>query len=193
MIELVTFDNSFPPLRQLALFPAKMTLVRARAILIIEYWRLLIFVVAEVYLGILWACVYSCHLVREVRERSYHAHFRWEHINTSPLISSVLKVVYTAMSRKVVGKSARDNPVSYCGWFLVHCSSKKFERMARKAMDLFLWVLKESNKSRFDGYSVRNIVLIISHVTFRDCCVHIFSDYLSWNNCMHCTLRVSRS
>ena len=170
-----------------------MTLVRARAILIIEYWRLLIFVVAEVYLGILWACMYSCHLVREARERSYHAHFRWGHINTSPLISSVLKVVYTAMSRKVFGKSARDNPVSYCGWFLVHCSSKKFERMARKAMDLYLWVLKESNKSRFDCYSVRNIVLIISHVTFRDCRVHIFSDNLSWNNCMHCTLRVSRS
>ena len=125
-----------------------MTLVRARAILIIEYLRLLIFVVAEVYLGILWACMYSCHLVREARERSYHAHFRWGHINTSPLISSVLKVVHTAMSRKVVGKSARDNPVSYCGWFLVHCSSKKFERMARKAMDLFLWVLKESNKSK---------------------------------------------
>ena len=25
--------------------------------------------------------------------------------------------VYTAVSRKVVGKSARDNPERYCGWF----------------------------------------------------------------------------
>ena len=37
--------------------------------------------------------------------------------------------MYTAVSRKVVGKSARDNPERYCGWFLIHCSSKKFERM----------------------------------------------------------------
>ena len=48
--------------------------------------------------------------------------------------------------------------------------------MAREAMDTCLRVLKESNKSRFDSYSVRNSVLNISHITFRDCHVHIFSD-----------------
>ena len=47
-------------------------------------------------------------------------------------------------------------------------------------MDVCLLVLKESNKSRFDGNCVRNSVLIISHVTFRDCCVHIFPD----NSCI---------
>ena len=41
-------------------------------------------------------------------------------------------------------------------------------------MDICLRVLKESNKSKFDSYSVRNIVLIISHITFWDCRVHIF-------------------
>ena len=46
-------------------------------------------------------------------------------------------------------------------------------------MDICLRVLKESNKSRFDSYSVRNSVLIISHVTFRDCRVYIFPDNLS--------------
>ena len=92
---------------------------------------------------------------------------------------------YTAISRKVVRKSARDNPERYCGWFLVHCFSKKFQRMAREAMDVCLRVLKESNKSRFDSYSVRNSVLIISHITFRDCRVHIFSDNLSRNSCIH--------
>ena len=56
---------------------------------------------------------------------------------------------------------------------------KKLERMAREAMDICLRVLKESNKSRFDSYSVRNSVLIISHVTFRDCRVYIFPDNLS--------------
>ena len=50
-------------------------------------------------------------------------------------------------------------------------------------MDECLRVLKESNKSRFDGYSVRNSVWIITHVTFQDCRVHIFSDNLSRNSC----------
>ena len=63
---------------------------------------------------------------------------------------------YTAVSRKVVEKSARDNLERYCGWFLVHCFSKKFQRMARNSMDVCLRVLKESNKSRCDSYSVKN-------------------------------------
>ena len=37
-----------------------------------------------------------------------------------------------------------------------------------------LKVPKESNKTKFDSYSFRNSVLIISHITFRDCRVHIF-------------------
>ena len=41
-------------------------------------------------------------------------------------------------------------------------------------MDICLRVLKENNKRRFDSYSVRNSVLIISHITFRDCRVHFF-------------------
>ena len=54
-------------------------------------------------------------------------------------------------------------------------------------MALCLRVLKESNKSRFDSYSVRNSVLIISHITFRDCRVQFFfrqpfSKYLYTKN-----------
>ena len=41
-------------------------------------------------------------------------------------------------------------------------------------MDVCLRLLKESNKSRFDSYSLRNSVLIMSHITFWDCRVHIF-------------------
>ena len=48
--------------------------------------------------------------------------------------------------------------------------------MAGEAMDVCLRVLKESNKSRFDSYSVRNSELIVFHTTFRDCRVHIFYD-----------------
>ena len=42
-------------------------------------------------------------------------------------------------------------------------------------MDVFLRVLKESNKSRFDSCSVSNSALIISHITFRDYRMHIFT------------------
>ena len=40
----------------------------------------------------------------------------------------------------------------------------------------------EQQKYRLDSYSVRNIVLNISHITSRDCRVHIFGDNLSQNN-----------
>ena len=56
--------------------------------------------------------------------------------------------------------------------------------MAGEAMDMCLRVLKESSKSRFDSYSGRNSVLNISHITFRDCRVHTFSDNLSRNSCL---------
>ena len=42
----------------------------------------------------------------------------------------------------------------------------------------------KQQKYRFDSYSVRNSVLIISHITFRDCRVHMFSDNLSRNSCI---------
>ena len=40
--------------------------------------------------------------------------------------------MYTAISRKVVGKSARDNPERHCGWFWVLFFSKKFEGIGTK-------------------------------------------------------------
>ena len=77
--------------------------------------------------------------------------------NRMPDISFLL-LVNTAISRKIVEKSARDNSERYCGWFWVHCFSKKFE---------CLRVLKESNKSKFDSCSVGNSVLNISHYLSR--------------------------
>ena len=51
-------------------------------------------------------------------------------------------------------------------------------------MDLHvcLPMLKESNKSRFDSFGVRDSALIISHITFRDCPVQVFCDNLSRNS-----------
>ena len=62
--------------------------------------------------------------------------------------------------------------------------------MAGEAIGVCLRVLKESNKSRFDSYSVRNSVLIIPHITFRECRVHIFSDNLSRNSCIHLVIEL---
>ena len=56
--------------------------------------------------------------------------------------------------------------------------------MAREAIDVCLQMLKESSNRRFDSCSVRSSVLIIPHVTFRDCRMHIFSDNLSRNSSM---------
>ena len=80
---------------------------------------------------------------------------------------------HTAVSRKVVGKSASDNPESYCGWFCLPCSPKKFERIAGEAMDICWQVLMESNKSRFNSYSRSE--QCIDHIPY----------YLSGLSCAH--------
>ena len=59
---------------------------------------------------------------------------------------------HTVVARKVVGKSASDNPDRIVDGF-EYCSPKKFERTAQEAMDVCSRVLMESNKRRFDSYS----------------------------------------
>jgi len=90
-------------------------------------------------------------------------------------------ILYTAVSRKVVGKSARDNPERYCGWFLVHClanGKRGHGRMFARAKG------KQQKYSRFDLTASRTNVLIISYITFRDCRVHSFCDNLPRNSCI---------
>ena len=43
----------------------------------------------------------------------------------------------------------------------------------------------KQQKNMFDSYTARNRVLIISHITFRDCRVHIFNDNRPRNSCMN--------
>ena len=71
------------------------------------------------------------------------------------------------------------------GWWLLRLSAKILA-LLRVSVN-FNQLRLTSNKSRFNSYSVRNSVLIISHITFRDCRVHIFSDDLSRNICIHTT------
>ena len=70
------------------------------------------------------------------------------------------------------------------GGFEFSFFQRNLKEFARKAIEMCLRVLKESNKSRSDSYSRQVTVLIISHITFRDCHVHIFCDNLSRNSCM---------
>ena len=59
------------------------------------------------------------------------------------LATSIAVYSYSEKGRR---KSACDNPERDCGWFWVRCSSQKFERMAREAMDVCLRVLREATK-----------------------------------------------
>ena len=74
---------------------------------------------------------------REIEYEGYAKFWGVNKVNYGLYENSELKKIpvqrrtHTAISRKVVGKSARDNPVRYCGWFLVCCFSKEFERMTR--------------------------------------------------------------
>ena len=38
----------------------------------------------------------------------------------------------TSISRKVVGKSARNNPERYCGWFLDHSFFKEISKNGKR-------------------------------------------------------------
>ena len=58
-------------------------------------------------------------------------------------------------------------------------AQKNLKEWHERPRTVCLQVLKKSNKSRFDSYSVRNSVMITSHISLRDCRVHIFSkDFL---------------
>ena len=61
------------------------------------------------------------------------------------------------------------------GWWLLRLSAKILA-LLRVSVN-FNQLRLTSNKSRFN----RNSVLFISHITFRDCRVHIFSDNLARN------------
>ena len=50
--------------------------------------------------------------------------------------------------------------------------------------------MSASAKGKQQNSSVRDSVLNISHITFRDCRVQIFSDNLSRNSCMNYYLNI---
>ena len=78
----------------------------------------------------------------------------WSQLLIASLHEFIKRGSHTPISRKVVGKSVRDNPERHCGWFWVlFFFQRNLKELVRKAMQMCLRVLKESNKSRFDSYS----------------------------------------
>ena len=75
----------------------------------------------------------------------------------------------------VVGESARNNPE----WPIVDGLKFTVLQMARKAMEVCLQVLKESNKNRFDIFCVRNSLFIILIFSLGIIACTFFSDNLS--------------
>ena len=57
---------------------------------------------------------------------------------------------------------------------------RNLKELLRKAMEMCLRVAKVGSTATV----VRNSVLTIFHITFRDCRVHIFSHNLSRNSCI---------
>ena len=100
--------------------------------------------------------------LNNVLNQNVNATKRKRFVTFATSIVDNLCLLYKAISRKAVGKRRM--------------------QQSRKAMDVCLQMLKKRNKrdkSRFDSYSARNSVFSISHTTFRDCQVHIFSNNLS--------------
>ena len=96
--------------------------------------------------------------------------------------------LHTAISRKVFGKSARDNPERYCEWSWVLWSLKNFERMAWEAMDVCLQLLKERTKVGLIASVSGTVYWSYRHITFQDCRVH----NLYRNSCISIALTIER-
>ena len=88
-----------------------------------------------------------------------------------------MKFIHSYFEKGVSEKAHATIPKGIVGGFqfTINCS-KKFERMARETMDGMFTSAKEKHQSRFDSYIVRNSVTITSHISLRDCRVHIFSE-----------------
>ena len=76
------------------------------------------------------------------------------------------KIIYSYFEKGYWKKCRRQSRKVLWVRFWVHCSWKKFARMARETINLCLRLLKKSGKSNFGSYSVRNSVLIISYLPF---------------------------
>ena len=92
---------------------------------------------------------------------------------------------YTAISKKVVGKSACDNPEIKVLWVVFSfLFFKEIWKNGTRGHARMFASAKGTQQSRLDSYSVRNSVVSMCNATFRDCRVHSFFDNFSRNSYM---------
>ena len=109
-------------------FPLRSPLIRSK---LCPFFILATWIVA---VAVSWPYLFTEELV-ESPERNWCV-TKWKKVfgeSSSSRASFQLAyyILFTAISGKVVAKSPRDNPERCCLWFLIHCFSKKFERMTR--------------------------------------------------------------
>ena len=129
-------------------------------------------------------CTFTYTLTPKKKQQQQQI-YCWSQLLAASLHEFIKRGSHTAISRKVVGKSARDNPERHCGWFwvLFFFFQRKLKELVRKAMQMCLRVPKESNKRRFDSYSRQepctdHIPYYLSGLS------RAFSDNLSRNSCI---------
>ena len=122
-----------------------------------------------------WNKIFQCasgHIARSQFKqcrKNFHANAIWHKLKNGSKLTykqtvhaTLTETAFTAISKKVVGKSARNNPKRNCGWFWVHCSSKKFKRMAREALEVCLSVLKEVRQLQCQEQCIDHIPYYLS-------------------------------
>ena len=95
-------------------------------------------------------------------------------------VADALNLLYTAISRKVHATILK----GILGGFEFSFFQRNLKELVRKAMEMCLRVLKESNKSRIDSYSRQE--QCIDHIPYYlpGLSLHVFSHNLSRNSCI---------
>ena len=95
----------------------------------------------------------------------------------------MILTVYTAISRKVVAKVNATIPKSIVSGFEFTLLQRNLKEWHERPWTYVSECKRKATKVGLKATVSGNSVLIISHSTFRDCRVHIFSDNLSRDSC----------
>ena len=94
--------------------------------------------------------------------------------------------LFTVISRNVVGKKVHVTiPKGIVGGFEFTVFQRNLKEWQERPWIHVCECYRKATKLGSTGTVVRNNVLTISHITFQDCRVHIFSDNLSRNSCIY--------
>ena len=116
----------------------------------------------------------GCSIPREIFIISMYLMF------TSSLVNPLIQVFRERLSEKVHATT----PKGIVGSFECPVLQRNLKELHGRPRTYVCECQRKVKKLVLTATVVRNSVLIISHITFRDCRVHIFSDNLSRNSCI---------